>query len=363
MDSIKALMSIIDTIHMGFYPSEFKLTEDDFKYLEEQKQLSKESGFSGNDLIEFKGKYWHITSARKIYAYVLYNDDATIKIARKLSGGAYPEIFVEFRSRLLLGGLTDAYLIIREWIEKWAVISSEKVSRADLTTDFQGDLRLDMDNVVMRCRKNDTNFESLHREGRRITGYTFGSGELMLRIYDKTQELKKKGKQYILAEWEKHGWDKESEVWRVEYQMRREVLKQFKIETLQDLRTKAPDMWNYLTKEWFTVRQPSVTDSTRSRWSYTELWETVQESFKSFGELSGVVREKIKQVTLEKLVPQMSGLVTSCMALMVKKRIDIRELLKIIENDCDRKGKTIETVVRSKLRRYALFEESYFEAI
>jgi len=34
-------MSIVDTIHMGFYLSEFKLIEDDFKYLEEQKQLSK----------------------------------------------------------------------------------------------------------------------------------------------------------------------------------------------------------------------------------------------------------------------------------------------------------------------------------
>ena len=200
MDSIKALMSIVDTLHMGFYLSEFKLTEDDFKCLEEKKQLSKESGFNGSDIIEFKGKYWHITSARKIYAYVLYNDDATIKIARKLSGGAYPEIFVEFRSRLLLGGLMDAYLIIREWIEKWAVISSEKISRVDLTTDFQGDLRIDMDNVVMRCTKNDTNFESEHRKGRRITGYTFGSGDLMLRIYNKTLEIKKKGETvYVLG--------------------------------------------------------------------------------------------------------------------------------------------------------------------
>ena len=135
-------MSLVDTLHMGFYLSSINLTEDDFKYLEESKQLAKESGIKGaGDLIEFKGKYWHITSARKIYAYVLYNDDVTIKIARKLSGGVYPEIFVEFRSRLLLGGLKDAYLLIRQWVEKWAVIGSEKVSRADLATDFQGSLK------------------------------------------------------------------------------------------------------------------------------------------------------------------------------------------------------------------------------
>ena len=141
-NDVKPLMSLVDTLHMGFYLSSINLTEDDFKYLEESKQLAKESGIKGaGDLIEFKGKYWHITSARKIYAYVLYNDDVTIKIARKLSGGVYPEIFVEFRSRLLLGGLKDAYLLIRQWVEKWAVIGSEKVSRADLATDFQGSLK------------------------------------------------------------------------------------------------------------------------------------------------------------------------------------------------------------------------------
>ena len=156
---------------------------------------------------------------------------------------------------------------------------------------------------------------------------------------------------------------RESRVWRVEYQLRRKLLKQFGIETLQDLIMKSPDVWSYLTEDWFSVREPSLTDSTRSRWPLSSYWKTVHYSFKSFGELSGVVREKIKQVNLEKLIPQMAGLVTSCMALMVKKKIEIKELLKMIERDCGRKGKTIETVVRNKIRRYALFEESYFETI
>ena len=134
-------MSLIDTLHLGFYLSEIKLTDDDFKRLDEGKQLARESGVNEPDLFEFKGKLWHITSNRKLYAYVLYNDDVTIKIARKLSGGAYPEIFVEFRSRLsLAAGLLDAYFIIREWIEKWAVISSEKVSRVDIGNGLEAEI-------------------------------------------------------------------------------------------------------------------------------------------------------------------------------------------------------------------------------
>ena len=362
-NTIKPLMSVMDTIHMGFYLSAINLTEEDFKYLDECKQRTKEEGVKAcNDLIEFKGKYWHIASARKIYAFVLYNDDVTIKIARKLSNGVYPEIFVEFRSRLLMGGLNDAYWIIREWIGQWAVISAEKVSRADLATDFQGDLSIDMQNVVMRPRNNATHSEE-YREGRRITGYTFGSGDILLRAYDKTHEIEKRGKQYMKAEWEKQGWDQISSVWRVEYQLRREILKEFQIETFQNLLDISPDMWNYLTKDWFSIRQPSETDTTRSRWMLSEDWQTIHESFKSFGQLTGVVREKIKQVSIEKLVPQMAGLLTSFSALCQVDKINLTDVMRSITRHYRKKGKTIQGVIEDKFRRYALFEESYMEAL
>lgn len=348
---------------MGFYLSESKLTEEDFKYLDECKQRTKEEGVKAcNDLIEFKGKHWHIASARKIYAYVLYNDDVTIKIARKLSNGVYPEIFVEFRSRFLMGGLKDAYALIREWIEKWAVISAEKISRADLATDFQGNLIIDMENVVMRCRNNVTHFEE-YREGRKITGYTFGSGAILLRIYDKSHEIEKKGKQYMKAEWKKQGWDETSPVWRIEYQLRRDILKEFQIETFQELLDIAPDMWNYLTEEWFSIRQPSETDTTRSRWQLSGLWQTVHESLRSFGQLTGVVREKIKQVNIDQLVPQMAGLLTSFSALLQLDNIDLTKVMWSIARHYRKKGKTIQGVIEGKFKQYALFEESYMEAM
>lgn len=363
MENIKPLMSFVDTLHLGFYLSEIKLTEDDFKRLDEAKRVARESGVNDPGLFEFQGKWFKVTSNKKLYGYVLYNDDVTVKISRKLSNGAYPEMFVEFRSRFLLGGLKDAYHLLKEWVEKWAVISSEKVSRVDLTTDFQGDIisDLNLDNIVRRSKKWSSHFDfksSTHGLGRRITGHDFGSGDIMLRIYDKTLEIEDKGKQYVKAEWEKCGWDKISMVSRIEFQLRRGFLKEFKVETVDDLMLKAPDIWRYLTEDWFSICEPSESDKTRSRWSPSSVWRSVIDSFARFGELSGAVREKIKQVSLENLMPQAVGLVTSCMALMLKRKIDVIEFFEMIEKQCNKKGKTIEDVVLKKIERYSLFEES-----
>lgn len=86
MDKIKPVLTVLDTLHIGWYLSSLNITEEEMTYLEECKKKSREGS---NDLIEFRGKYFNITSARRIYAFVLYNDDVTIKIARKVSNGKY----------------------------------------------------------------------------------------------------------------------------------------------------------------------------------------------------------------------------------------------------------------------------------
>ena len=93
------------------------------------------------------------------------------------------------------------------------------------------------------------------------------------------------------------------------------------------------------------------------------MWKIVQDSFKSLGELSGIVREKIRHVRLGNLMPQVAGLVTSCMALLQREKIDVTELMRLIVRNYRKKGKTIEQVIEEKMQGYALFEESYGGAI
>lgn len=85
----------------------------------------------------------------------------------------------------------------------------------------------------------------------RESGITFGSGDIMLRIYDKTLELKRNPtKQSVFASvWQKENFD-DQPVTRVEYQLRRDVLKQMKVDSLRDLQRKRAGVWRYCTMKW-----------------------------------------------------------------------------------------------------------------
>ena len=58
------------------------------------------------------------------------------------------------------------------------------------------------------------------------------------RLYNKTLEIEKSGKEYFFPLWKEGGWDDESTVWRLEYQFKREVLNEIGIRTVQDLQDK-----------------------------------------------------------------------------------------------------------------------------
>jgi hypothetical protein len=63
-------------------------------------------------------------------------------------------------------------------------------------------------------------------EGQDVTGFSIGTGAITARIYNKTFEAKKSGKQWVFEL-----WDAVLPCWRVEFQLLREGLKRFKVET------------------------------------------------------------------------------------------------------------------------------------
>jgi hypothetical protein len=86
----------------------------------------------------------------------------------------------------------------------------------------------------------------MNMEGRRCTGYEFSKGAAhSCCIYDKTKELSKLRKDWMRAVWERHGWDGESCVTRVEFRYKRECLHEMAIEDPYDLLDKLPALWAY----------------------------------------------------------------------------------------------------------------------
>ncbi len=83
------------------------------------------------------------------------------------------------------------------------------------------------------------------------TGIAIGKGDISLRIYDKVYEIKRNNSKRSLfaSVWNKDEFD-EQPVTRVEYQLRKNVLKQFRVKTLEELFLNINALWSYCTWDW-----------------------------------------------------------------------------------------------------------------
>jgi len=106
-----------------------------------------------------------------------------------------------------------------------------------------------------------------------------------LRIYDKGKEAQKKGKAWFPHLW---GRDTFTDVWRVEFQLRRPALKQFGVNTVDELRQKMGGIWEYLTGEWFSLRWKD--DERQDRRSIHPWWQDVQSCAGKLGPATQVQR-------------------------------------------------------------------------
>lgn len=116
--------------------------------------------------------------------------------------------------------------------------------------------------------------------------FSIGKGDIMLRIYDKTLELKKSiSKQLTFAEiWGFTDYN-DKPVTRIEFQLRRPILKTIKeiessltgIDTYDDLNDSLQSIWNHCTHKW--ARHCStivdITNNHQSRATNSTFWDFV----------------------------------------------------------------------------------------
>jgi hypothetical protein len=128
---------------------------------------------------------------------------------------------------------------------------------------------------VKRCRKRD-----IHEEANKVTGISFGPGnDLSARLYDKTLEITKSGKEYLKALWAENGYVEGDTVLRLEFQSRRDVfppaMKGVAIQTLPHLGV----WWRYLGTEWLRLAIPSDSDETVTRWPTHPAWQALVQAW------------------------------------------------------------------------------------
>ena len=195
------------------------------------------------------------------------------------------------------------------------------VSRADLYADIQGwtpRLR-DLDRFVCRAVRRRMFFaKEAYTANRRLSGFTFGKGDLLARIYDKTAEIRSTGDDWPELLWQ--GANRERPVWRVEFQFRSKALRNFGITTPYGLLVAQQDLWEYGTR-WLTLRRPTK-HAEPYRWPEAPTWSVIR-SVQMGSPACGLVRERIRETDTRRLVRGFLGYAAALAALTDADDLDV----------------------------------------
>lgn len=155
-----------------------------------------------------------------------------------------------------------------------------KLSQIDLAFDFQVDLSKyldDKENFAVQTKLKD----SQHRKDREDIVYSlYGVGSSVgykVRCYDKLTESKEKaGKLYWHEIWRQQGFSLEKPIWRIEYELRRDFLKTWKVNSLRSfircqlaVQKRLFSLWNIKILD----------DSNKSRCSHVPEFDYLLEHF------------------------------------------------------------------------------------
>lgn len=203
-------------------------------------------------------------------------------MARSAPSGETPNVYATASAVACLqhGGLEGAAIEARAMLaDLGGSPSFELLSRVDIFADLEG---LDVacfnrgaadDRLIGRWRKL-----AVYWDGRRATGVSAGSGPLVCRCYDKAHEIQNnptKAAEWARVEW---GGKPPETCTRVEYQLRRQVLRQLNVGTVAEFVERRAAVAAYLL-DWFRLAGSEVDRDHADRAPDAEEWTAVREAF------------------------------------------------------------------------------------
>lgn len=263
------LISGHDTVEVAYYLRAGKETTFDFDRLVGIRESLKASKSRNPALVKLGSEEFLLAShgTRSGYPLLLENESFSIQCGESNQ----PSFFVTYRSIALwhmgLRALHERFL-------KWsrtvglAVLQPESVSRMDYAFDYHLPLiDFDEDNFVSSFVKDNQ-----HRKNGIVQTFRLGQGDLVLRCYNKSDEINESSSKTWLYEL----WGRDSDVWRIEWQARKEWLRDYGIKTVSDLESNQGDLLTFLVNDHTKLCIKSG-DTNRSRWLLHPLWMNLQE--------------------------------------------------------------------------------------
>jgi hypothetical protein len=313
----RVLLAGPDTVYFSFPQA---ISDDTWETLigEQQKARDIEQERGAEYAPDWLGGVMATSGARGGYKFRIETDAFTVKLLKGVANR--PPLYVEMRSHALhlhpggaQGACEDACTYLRDVLladqDKGRVTDAITLdeaccSRMDLHADWQGGWHPSLaeaeDRLFVRpgrCAWHP------YLAGNTCTGYRFGTGRLQARIYHKSAEVRKKHLDWyadLLALQNGANYNPDLEVWRLEYQLRREGVTGFKLYGVPDVddsddllqaelaREDLPHigtvrkalhwsgaLWAYLTRHWLRLVEPNG-DANRARWPTHPTWAVLQ---------------------------------------------------------------------------------------
>ena len=277
------------------------------------------------------------------YRWVMKGDDATVSAtpSAKLPGASVrlsAKGLAYYEPADLLGLLVD---IVADYL---GPADEPKTSRLDLCVDFQG---FDMARLGGARFITPASFRPVYPNIEHPETYQFGKGDVVVRVYNKSRELRVSGKTWMTALWELNpDYDPAQDVWRFEVQYRRGALVELGAGTPAEAFAMLPELLRYALS-WTDLRVPNGSSS--ELWPRHPVWDALAEATGTHTLLERATRSA-SLGDLARIVAAVAGYVTSAGAVLDVYEFD--EAWRILGNRvCARLGEDADYAAKVRRRK------------
>lgn len=329
--------------------------------LEEAKKRKEEVPFSlpegeGDGSISFMVQPHGIQG----FSWLLLGVDYCLKIMDWHMPGSRPNIMAELHSELLwrIGPVEAVSRLVAALELQGALVLTVKPSRVDACMDvlFPAEAWNPglLDYAVTHAAER-----TLYHKHQVFSGLTLGKGVVSARIYDKALEIQaKSGKVWFYRLWGLSEVPEGKRAIRVEFQLRREAIKELGLYEIGSLFSGLAHLWAFCSETWLKfMSNPGAHHTQRETLPW---WRTVQSSFLGVCEGEPLIRAAAIESDKKRLRQQATGLCSSLLALDREANardappvVDVEDYARTMAEAVERLGKTQEELQEDIARKHA----------
>ncbi len=305
----------------------------------------------------------------KGHEWILVGSEFSMTIGNWLEPKSRPSILAQIHSealwRLNPQGAVD--FLLHLFTQSGAEIKSVKASRVDLCVDiiFPEDLwTMDLINYrVTRAR-----YTAPHLDNNTLTGITIGKGIISARLYDKPLEIQQQSKKYwMYSIWNIEEVPEGQKIIRVEFQLRREAIKEVGLDSVSSLFESIENLWAYCTNEWLKFQTKGKHHTQRKTFDW---WVIIQKAFWGVQDAKPLNRVKALNPKKKQLAAQIYGIATSLQAIEMEAKgfnlqieATVKDVLQTIEQSFKDENKNDFQVALDVQDKRAKYHQSEIKAL